>query len=162
MKNYLRTLQISLVAIMAAIGVGVVAVYPITPNMTSDCLYNDYLNGVYDPTATFSSHMDGCLIKPVFLTAAVTFGASMLILLLLLRALAFKEISKHFVMITGAIYAPLQLVSLLFIQSNHLWEAQKAMTAAEILRSYWFAIDPIVYFLLAASIAWWMTYKKRP
>ena len=160
MRDYIKTVKVSLLAILAAIGIGVVAVYPMAPYLTSECLYNNYSNDVYDLTSTLSSQIDSCLLKPTIIAATITFVTS-IFLLFLLSSSVFKEINKKFVLIAGLIYAPLQLLSLLLIQSNYLWKAQQAITTPEILRSYWFAIDPIIYFLIATSIAWWVTQKKK-
>jgi hypothetical protein len=58
---------------------------------------------------------------------------------------------RHIV-ISSAIYGALQFLSLFFIQSQYLYEIQLALTLGEIVRSYWFAIDTVIYYIVAVAV----------
>lgn len=161
MKSYFKTLVVSFFVILASIGMGVTVVFPATPNLVSECMVNKYSNDAYDADSTISSQMNDCLLVPILIGFLVTVFSSFIILILYRKFLGVKEISKTFIMLTVSIYGAIQLFSILLLQSNYLWNANQAITSPEILRSYWFAIDPIVYFLLASTIAWKLSQKKK-
>lgn len=150
MLIHLRNLKSYLLIILASIGVGMIIAHPLAPQLVSDCVLNQ-INDTYIPGQTINEQLDTCFMRSQIISVATTILAAFLFALWFRRRLL-NEVPIKQLVISSLVYGLLQFLSLIFLQSHYLYDAQQAFTFGEIARNYWFAIDTIVYYLIAVTI----------
>ena len=147
-----------LLIILASIGIGVIVAHPIAPQLMSECLYNQ-INSTYVPDRNVSDQWDECLMQPQIISVAVTILATFLLTVWFRRQL-FNETPVKHLAVVSLIYGLLQFASLIFLQSHYLYDAQQALTFAEIARSYWFAADAILCYVISVFLTSLLLHKR--
>jgi hypothetical protein len=137
--------------ILASVCIGVTVAHPIAPHLLSECMYKQ-VSGAYSPYSSSSDQWNTCLMQPQVIAVGTAVVASFLLALWFRRRL-FDGISVKQLAITSIVYGVLQFLSLIFLQSHHLFDAQQAVTFKEIVINYWFAVDAVVFYLLAAIVS---------
>ena len=150
MRKHLRNLKSYFLIILASIGIGVVITHPIAPHLMSECLYNQ-INDTSIPDRDISDQWNECLMQPQIISTTTTMLATFLLAVWFRRRLLNETPVKH-IAIVSLIYGLLQFISLIFLQSHYFYDAQQATTFGEIVQSYWFAADAIIYYLIAVFL----------